>query len=217
MTLDTATWTRRLDMRQPVRDRTGYIARRTVVSIVFGVLTLIGAGILIAGVVEGLAAMGVFIVLIVTFFTSLIALIQRNNAAGIARLRGDDLVVAVVLDEGIVVQGGLPIAWSEVTKVRIGRVRRGGRGVAGAATRAMMRADGVSDVWTTVTLELRDWPAIEARATTKAMATTLTRPLAGLSAAALVNLGTLPETDVQQVLAAIGQQAQRHGIPIDAL
>ncbi|GAA2173079.1 hypothetical protein GCM10009846_13570 [Agrococcus versicolor] len=216
MQLDTATWTRRLDMRQPVRDRSGYIARRGVVSIVFGILTLVGVVLLVAGVVQDLAAMGVFIVVIVTFFVGLVALIQRGNAVGIARLRGDDLIVAIVLDEGIVVQGGLPIAWTEVSKVLVTRVRRGGRGIAGATTRAMMRADGVSDVWTTMSLELRDWPPIEARATTKAMATTLTRPIAGLTASALVNLGTLPETDVQQVLAAVVQQAQRHGIPVDA-
>jgi len=215
MQLDTATWTRRLDMRQPVRDRSGYIARRGVVSIVFGILTLVGVVLLVAGVVQDLAAMGVFIVVIVTFFVALVALIQRGNAVGIARLRGDDLIVAIVLDEGIVVQGGLPIAWTEVSKVLVTRVRRGGRGIAGATTRAMMRADGVSDVWTTLSLELRDWPPIEARATTKAMATTLTRPIAGLTASALVNLGTLPETDVQQVLAAVVQQAQRHGIPVD--
>ena len=121
------------------------------------------------------------------------------------------------LDEGIVVRGGLPIAWREVSRVGVRRVRRGGRGVAGAATGAMMRADGVSDVWTTLALDLPDWPTIEARATTRSMAATLTRPLAGLTASATISLGMLPEPDVQQLLAAIVQQAQRHGIEVTTL
>lgn len=217
MQLDTTTWTRRLDMRLPERDRSGYIARRLVVGIVFGVVTIVGILLMVLGVVTDLAAMGVLIVVIVTFFVSVIALIQRANAVGIARMQGDDRIVALVLDEGIVLQGGLPIAWSEVSRVGVRRVRRGGRGIAGASTRAMMRADGLSEVWTTLALDLPDWPTIEARAETRQMAATLTRPLAGLTASATINLGMLPEPDVQQVLAAIVQQAQRHGIEVTTL
>lgn len=214
MQLDTATWTARLDMRQPERDRRGYAGRRAAVAAVFGALTVVGVVLVVAGVVEGLAAMGVLIVVIVTFFTAVVALIQRANVLTIARLQGDDRILAVVHDEGIVLRGGLVIGWHEVTRVSIARTRRGGRGIAGASTRALMRADGLSEVWTTVALDLRDWEPILERATTRPMAASLTRPLLGQPGAATIDLGTLPEPAVQQTLAAIAQQAQRHGIPV---
>jgi len=202
-------------MRQPERDRPGYAGRRAVVATAFGIVTIVGIVLMVAGVVEGLAAMVVLIAVTVAFFVAVTALIQRGNVLAIARLQGDDRIVAIVHDEGIVLRGGLAIAWDEITRVVVKRIRRGGRGVGGASTRAVMRADGLSEVWTTVAIDLRDWEPIASRATTKSMSTGLSRPMLGLAGSATIDLGALPEPSVQQTLTAIVQQAQRRGITVD--
>lgn len=212
--LDTASWTPRLDIRHPERNMRGYLSRRTVVASVFGALTLAGIVVLALGVLESIAMAGVFIVVTVTGLVAFVALMQRWRAASIASLQGDDRIVAIVFDEGIVLQGGLPIAWREISKAEVRRVQRTRRGAADMASRAIMQADGVSNVWTTVSFDLADWPTIRARATTKQLRRPLTRPMLGLSASALLDLGAVPDEQTQHVLAAVMQQTQRHAIEV---
>ena len=135
----------------------------------------------------------------------------------LAGLEPTERIAAVVLDEGIVIHGGLVIAWPEIVEVRIGRSPRvHGRGIADAAARSLHASQGVSDMITTLMLAFREWEPIDRRATTKAMRRPLMRPVLGLEASATIDLSDLPEWQVQEVLAAIVQQAQRHGIPVES-
>lgn len=212
--LDTSTWTVRLDTRLPERDVRGYLLRRTIVASIAGALFAASLVLLFGPWLESIQKAGMLVVAAATGVVTLVVVMQRWRVASIASLQGADRIVAVVLDEGIVLQGGLVLRWPEIGKVQVARRRRTGRGAADAVSRRILAADGVSNVWTTVALELVDWPTVESRATTKQLARPLTRPLLGMPAAATLDLGALPEPDVQQVLGAIVQQANRHGIEV---
>ena len=217
---DTSTWTLRVDARlaepDPASSRK-QLRNRTVFAIVCGVLVLVGTvGALIVGR-ESLAVVPCVLLACLACIAGGLALLYRSRIAKLAGLEPTERIAAVVLDEGIVIHGGLVIAWPEIVEVRIGRSPRvHGRGIADAAARSLHASQGVSDMITTLMLAFREWEPIDRRATTKAMRRPLMRPVLGLEASATIDLSDLPEWQVQEVLAAIVQQAQRHGIPVES-
>lgn len=217
--LDTSAWTLRVDARlaepDPALSRR-QLRNRAVFAAVCGVLATVGAvGALVVGR-ESLALVPWILLAFLGAIAGGLALLYRWRIAKLAGLEPTERIAAVVLDEGIVIHGGLVIAWPEIVEVRIGRSPRvRGRGFADAAARSLHASQGVSDMITTLMLGFREWEPIDARATTKAMRRPLMKPVLGLEASATINLSDLPEWQVQEVLAAIVQQAQRHGIPVE--
>lgn len=139
------------------------------------------------------------------------------NARAASKMTGDDLIEIVIADEGVLVQGGLPILWSEISDVKYTWnapvTFTGGLGAHAAnGIGTLLDKSGIDASMKTITLELRDHEAVKARATTKARKMVLFAPMLGSAATVHVGLNGRTDDEVYRALQLLGAAAAQHGI-----
>ena len=206
------TWTERLRyVTDPASQKS--LAGKSITVAVAAILGLVVGGVffaigqtLLAWIVIGLAVAAIVIWLIVA-----------ANARAAASMTGDDLIEIVVADEGVLAQGGLPVRWCEMSDIAYtwsSPVTFTG-GIAAAAANGvgtLMDDAGVDRSMKVVTISLKDYDAVKARATTKARKMVLFEPMLGTAATVHIGLQGRSAAEVHRVLQLLGAAAAQNGV-----
>ncbi|REJ04190.1 hypothetical protein DY023_14885 [Microbacterium bovistercoris] len=186
--------------------------------IIIALISIVGVGIGVALIALGRPILGWIVVALGVIGALVWSLIALNSKAA-AKMTGDDLIEIVVADEGLLVQGGLPVLWSEVARINYlwsaaPSFTGGLAGVAANAAGKAMDSAGVDRSKKSVTISLKDYDAVKARATTKARKMVLYGPMLGDPATVMVGLMGRSDAEMQQLLQLLHAAGAQHGFAL---
>jgi hypothetical protein len=178
----------------------------SLLGLVLGVVLIVTGTSILGWILAGLGVAGVLI------WWALAA-----NARAASKMTGDDLIEIVIGDEGVLVQGGLPVRWSEMSEISYSWAGAptftGGIAAASAnATAKALDGAGIDRSKKVITISLRDYDAVKARATTKARRMVLFAPMLGDAATVHVGLNGRSDDDMTAVLQLLANAAAANGI-----
>lgn len=184
--------------------------------IVLVAVSVIGLALGVLLLILGQPVVGI-ILLVLGVIGAIAWIIVSANARAASALTGDDLIEIVVADEGVLVQGGLPVLWGEIAEIsytwNAPVTYTGGLAAAAANASGRLLDDaGIDRSMKALTISLRDYPAVKARATTKYRRMVLFEPMLGSAATVHVGLHGRRADEVQQVLQVLAAAAAQHGI-----
>ncbi|MDQ0642308.1 hypothetical protein [Microbacterium murale] len=209
---DPAHWTERLRLATDPTAQKALGMKGVILVAVCVVGLALGALLLVLG-----QPMAGIILLVLGAIGAVAWIIVSANARAASSMTGEDLIEIVVADEGVLVQGGLPVLWNEISEIAYtwnAPVTYTG-GLAAAAANAsgrMLDEAGVDRSMKALTISLRDYPSVKARATTKPRRMVLFEPMLGGAATVHVGLHGRSADEVHHVLQLLAAAATQHGI-----
>ena len=189
-------------------------------------IVVISAALAIGGVALALTRispaiwLGGWVLAIVGLLATGIWVLIAVNSRVASTWTGDDLIEILVADEGVVVQGGLAVAWDEVSEVQYewtttrftgNLASQAGAGLAGAA----FDAAGIDTSLKVIQIRLKDYKAVKARTTSKVQRLVLFGPMLGDPGYLHVGQHGRSVESLRELLAVLADQAERHGVPMN--
>lgn len=205
-----ASWTERLRLSTDPSSQRSLATKGIVIVAISLVGILVGVVVLLSG-----QAVTGWVIIALGVLGALIWVVLATNSAASSKLTGDDLIEIVIADEGVLTQGGLPILWSEISGISYTWSEpvsfRGGLTAAAAnATAHAMDKAGVDRSMKSLTISLRDYDAVKARATTKMRRLALFAPMLGDPATVHVGFYGRSAEEVHHVLQLLAGASTTH-------